>query len=74
MMELVAQWDAATLLPIIQQHVHPGTVIWSDMSAAYDGVQHLPSVAQPQTDSYRFCVSRGSSPSTIGDPVALTPF
>ena len=47
-MELVAQWDAATLISIIQHHVHPGTVIWSDMSAAYDGVQHLPSVAQAQ--------------------------
>ena len=28
--ELVPSHDAATLLPINQQHVRPGTVIWSD--------------------------------------------
>ena len=45
-MQLVAQRDAATLLPIIQQHVRPGTIVWSDMWAAYNRVQHLPPVAQ----------------------------
>ena len=48
-MQLVAQRDAATLLPIIQQHVRPGTIVWSDMWAAYNRVQHLPPVAQHQT-------------------------
>ena len=48
-MELVASCDAATLLPIIQRHVHPGTIVWSDMWAAYNNVQHLPPVAQHQT-------------------------
>ena len=48
-MELVASRDAATLLPIIQRHVHPEIVVWSDMWAAYNNVQHLPPVAQHQT-------------------------
>ena len=44
-MELVPQRDAATLLPIIQQHVLPGTTIWSDQWAAYNNVGTLPGVA-----------------------------
>ena len=47
-MELVASCDAATLLPIIQRHVCPGTIVWSDMWAAYNNVQHLPPLAQHQ--------------------------
>ena len=39
---------AATLLPIIQQHVQPGTIVWSDEWAAYNWVQHLSHVAQDQ--------------------------
>jgi len=29
--------DAATLLPIIQQHILPGNTVWSDQWAAYRG-------------------------------------
>ena len=37
--------DAATLLPIIQQWVAPGSIIWSDMWAAYNQLPQLPNMA-----------------------------
>ena len=37
-MEIVPRRDAATLLPIIQQHILPGTTTWSDKWAAYNRV------------------------------------
>ena len=56
-MVLVASRDAATLLPIIQQHVRQGTVIWSDEWRASSRVQNLTGVAQHQTvnHSITFC-------------------
>ena len=48
-MEVVQHRDAATLLPIIQAHTRPGTVIHSDEWAAYNNVQTLPTVAVHQT-------------------------
>ena len=48
-MVMVQRRDAATLLPIIQQHVRPGTVVWSDEWAAYRRVQQLAPVAQHST-------------------------
>ena len=43
--QIVPQRDATTLLPIIQQHVAPGTVVWSDEWAAYNHVASLPNVS-----------------------------
>ena len=44
-MEIVQQRDAATLLPIINSHVAPGTVIHTDEWAAYNRVSSLPNVS-----------------------------
>ena len=44
-MEIVPRRDVATLLPIIQQHVLPGTTIWSNEWAAYSRVAAIPGVA-----------------------------
>ena len=44
-MQIVARRYAATLLPIIQQHVGPGTIIHSDQWRAYSRVASLPNVA-----------------------------
>ena len=43
--QIVPKRDATTLLPIIQQHVAPGTVVWSDEWAAYNHVASLPNVS-----------------------------
>ena len=48
-MTIVSQRDSATLLPIIQAHVVPGTIIHSDQWAAYNGVSTLPNVSFHQT-------------------------
>ncbi len=48
-MTIVQQRDAQTLLPIIQTHVAPGTVIHSDQWAAYNRVGSLPNVSSHST-------------------------
>ena len=44
-MEIVSTRDAATLLPIIQSHTAPGTIIDSDQWRAYNSVNTIPAVA-----------------------------
>ena len=48
-MRLVPNRTAATLLPIMEQHLRPDTTVWSDQWAAYQRVQQLNSVAQHQS-------------------------
>ena len=48
-MEIVPNRTAATLLPIIQGHVWPGTTVHSDEWSAYRTVQGLPNVQTYQT-------------------------
>lgn len=48
-MELVPDRSAATLLPIIQAHVAPGTIIHSDEWRAYRRVGSLPNVSAHET-------------------------
>ena len=43
--EIMQHRNAATLLPIIQAHTAPGTIVHSDEWAAYNRVQGLPNVA-----------------------------
>ena len=48
-MEIVSARDAATLLPIIRDHVMPGTTICSDEWAAYNNVYTLAPVVTHET-------------------------
>ena len=48
-MEVVQCRDAATLLPIIQQHTKPGTEVQRDQWAAYNSVSSLPNVSTHRT-------------------------
>ena len=48
-MHLVPNRTAATLLPIIQSHVAPGTIIHSDQGSMYNRVGSLPGVASHGT-------------------------
>ena len=60
-MELVQKRDAATLLPIIQRHVAPGSVVHSDQWRAYSQVAALPPVTAHHTVNH--------SINNFGDPV-----
>ena len=48
-MEIVQRRYAATLLPIINAHVAPGTVVHTDEWAAYSRVGSLPNVSSHYT-------------------------
>lgn len=49
-MEIISNRDAATLYPIIQAHIRPGTVIWSDKWSVYNRLAvTIPGVTGHQT-------------------------
>ena len=48
-MEIVNDRTAATLLPIIEDHTHNGTIKWSGSWAAYSNIQQLPTVQNHDT-------------------------
>lgn len=48
-MEVVPRRDAATLLPILNSHIAPGTEVWSDQWSAYSGVGALSNVSRHRT-------------------------
>ena len=48
-MQVVAQRDAATLLPLVQQYTKPNTEVWSDEWRAYNNVGSLANVSRHQT-------------------------
>ena len=48
-MEIVPDRTAGTLLPIIQDHTLPGTIIHSDEWRAYSRVSNVPTVSSHQT-------------------------
>ena len=48
-MEIVDSRDAATLLPIIRDHVQSGSIIHSDQWASYSRVSSIPGVAAHHT-------------------------
>ena len=61
-MEIVHQRTAAVLLPIIQAHVNPGTIIHLDQWAAYNNVGTLPGVSAHDTvnHSVEFVAANGT--------------
>ena len=52
-MTLVPSRNALTLLPIIEEHTLPGSIIHSDMWAAYRQVARLPTVVAHETVNHR---------------------
>ena len=48
-MEIVPNRSENTLLPIIRDHCHSGTIVWSDMWSAYNNVGMLAPVASHES-------------------------
>ena len=72
-MQLVPNRTAATLLPIIQSHVAPGTIIHSDQGSMYNRVGSLPGVASHGTvnHSIEFVNSTTGVHTQILNPIGI---
>ena len=53
-MELVPQRDAATLIPIIQRNILPGSTVWSDEWVAYNNLNALGYIHQTVNHSQHY--------------------
>ena len=51
-LQIVDRRDAATLLPIINDHVAPGPIVHSDKWGAYNQISSLPNVGSHSTVNY----------------------
>ena len=51
-MEVVQQKTAATLLPVINSHVAPGTVVQTDEWRSYRRVSSLPCIFPPNSEPF----------------------
>ena len=48
-MQIVPRRDSATLFPIVQSHIHPGTIIHTDQGSMYNRLSTVPGVASHGT-------------------------
>ena len=48
-MQIVPRRDSATLFPIVQNHIHPGTIIHTDQGSMYNRLSTVPGVAAHRT-------------------------
>jgi len=62
----VERRDAATLLPIIQQRILPGSTIWSDQWAAYRGIERVTGMAHSSVNHSLHFVEPGTGVHTNG--------
>ena len=65
-MQIVQQRNAATLLPIIQTTVLPGTTVWSDEWRAYSQINQIPGLTHGVVNhSQTFVAPSGANTQTI---------
>ena len=48
-MQIVPRRDSATLFPIVQNHIHPGTIVHTDQGSMYNRLSTVPGVGAHMT-------------------------